>query len=474
MPLTYVPSQRGELQLLDRGFLYAKERPSPNGLKIYWKCIYEPQKCKGRVHTQDEEVVYRTKNHKCDSRSETPAVKRTIDQVKEMAKTSDSPPSKIIAQAVRNLPDSVSINLPNNSALRQVVHRARTKSSSIPPLPRDLASLQIPDPYDKTSANDKFLYYDNNSERRILMFTTLRNLNDLASNSEWACDGTFKCVPLLFEQLWTLHCKIEDRFEPKVFVLMSDRRRTSYTAVLTQLASLASLTPTSIMSDFEQAQMDSFPTVFSQIRNKGCYFHFKQAFLRFVKSNKDLYQLYRDTDEPNFQVYIQLFATLAFVPLPDVVNAYNELIGSKFIMDNLIAFQSLLSYFERTWIGAPHSTRGNGYRRPALYSLDRWNHYDSIINDEHKTNNHIEGWNRSFSDGMPGDHPNIWNFINHLKDEQQLMDQAANTSHRANPPYRRKQDVARLKRLKELVENYDPTNQLKFLKQARSLSYFSI
>src|SRR6218665_993066 len=47
----------------------------------------------------------------------------------------------------------------------------------------------------------------------------------------WYADGTFKCTPPLFNQLYTIHAVKYSSVIPTVFILMNDRSTNSYVRV---------------------------------------------------------------------------------------------------------------------------------------------------------------------------------------------------------------------------------------------------
>jgi len=80
--------------------------------------------------------------------------------------------------------------------------------------------LIIPDLFKFTKKNELFLTYDNvNNENRILIFSTQCNLIELQESDSWFGDGTFKSVPSIFSQLYTIHCHKKDYVLPLVYVL---------------------------------------------------------------------------------------------------------------------------------------------------------------------------------------------------------------------------------------------------------------
>ena len=64
----------------------------------------------------------------------------------------------------------------------------------------------------QVSKNDqRFLFFDSGKGdvRRIIVFATQENMQLLQECPEWYLDGTFKSRPLVFQQLYTVHAKLE-------------------------------------------------------------------------------------------------------------------------------------------------------------------------------------------------------------------------------------------------------------------------
>ncbi|KYN21784.1 hypothetical protein ALC57_05190 [Trachymyrmex cornetzi] len=62
MPLNFVKSTKNKNLLVYSGYIFVKDYKKKE--KIYWKCVkYSTDKCRGRVHTYLEEVVYHKDEH---------------------------------------------------------------------------------------------------------------------------------------------------------------------------------------------------------------------------------------------------------------------------------------------------------------------------------------------------------------------------------------------------------------------------
>ena len=77
----------------------------------------------------------------------------------------------------------------------------------------------------------------------------------------------------------------------------------------------------------------------------GCFFHFGQCIWRNIQ-NLGFKKKYQE-NKP-FHLKVRKLIALAFVPVLDVINAYETMIDDFDDED-----EKFLDYFEKTWIGEP-------------------------------------------------------------------------------------------------------------------------
>ena len=117
------------------------------------------------------------------------------------------------------------------------------------PNPRSVQEIQIPDQLKVTTRGDSFLFWDSGKDdpQQLFVFCTDRNIDTLEQNAHWFMDGTFKVVPELFVQLFTIHAVVDNRALPMVYVLL----QADYERVFHKLLeSRNTLSPSSILLDF--------------------------------------------------------------------------------------------------------------------------------------------------------------------------------------------------------------------------------
>ena len=129
--------------------------------------------------------------------------------------------------------------------------------------------------------DDFLLYDDEDGDNRMLIYATDENLNMLQMSETWFADGTFKVVPQLFFQLYTVHALRNGYLIPCAYGLLPNKQENTYRHFFQQLCNFKQgLNPTSILTDFEQAALNALSAVFPNIQRKGCFYHFSQNIYR--------------------------------------------------------------------------------------------------------------------------------------------------------------------------------------------------
>ncbi|RWS21740.1 uncharacterized protein B4U80_09561 [Leptotrombidium deliense] len=283
-------------------------------------------------------------------------------------------------------------------------------------------------------------------------------------------DGTFKTAPPLFAQVYTIHGIKYSNVIPAVYALLPDQTTDTYTRVLNAIKfSRPNVQPTTIMTDFEIAQINAYKNAFPNIETKGCFFHLRQSIYRHIKSDRDILSLYEDENTLDNALYLRQIPALAFVP-PDVIQGFSMLLDTDFFKNNMDTVLPLLDYFEDTYLGRPV---GNGMnRRNPRFAIKMWNCFESVIDDLPKTNNSVEGWHRAFSSLIDCSHPTIWKFIDGIKQDQSInelkLEQYLAGEHPSQNFRRQLESV----RFQTVVNEYGTRNMLDYFRGiAHNLTY---
>lgn len=390
MPDYVSKTKRGRDRLIFKGYGYVKDKDGPDAVK-YWRCEKkDEQSCTGRMRTDGANIVALVGDH-CHAPD---ATRQEVAEVRDRMSTRSRETMESTHQIVNGSLADTSLaacsQLPETRSLKKQCQRERTKASNAPPNPGNLVELQLPVQYTATRAGDDLLLYDNGPDagnQRMLVFATQANIELLAESDHWYMDGTFKTVPHLFAQLYTIAVKRADHFLPVVYALLPNKMQETYERLLGVVKDARDgMDPANITIDFEKAVINAIEICFPECHTSGCFFHFCQNIYRHVQLH-GLQERY--TMDADFALQVRQLAALAFVPLGDVVQ-YFEHLDLSMCADA----DPLLQYIEQYYIG---TRRPNGQRRVPLFPPELWNVYAATIQNEDRTNNIQEGWHRKFA-----------------------------------------------------------------------------
>lgn len=183
------------------------------------------------------DVISSTK-HNHTPKLEMITVKHKLKEMKDMACLTQDSTRNIIAASCSNISLPVAGAIPSTHALSKTIQRKILRFEAPPPNPHTLVDLILPVEYTITNRGENFLFHDSNDENHFLIFTTTQNLQLLKESKNWFSDSTFKIVPSIFQQLYTILGLKIDAIFPLIYILMRKKTRTTYTQVLVELKQL--------------------------------------------------------------------------------------------------------------------------------------------------------------------------------------------------------------------------------------------
>lgn len=406
---TYGCSTRGHQTFLYRNFEYYKEREYANGM-ISWRCChYKKLRCKARLQAKGLHVVTeRQSEHVHSGNMETSLARKAVGQMKDAMAGIAATPSIVHGSVLESSEPTVLMALPKRPTLMRCLRRHRVKLNkasnsgiAIPAAPKDLR-FEVPEQF------KRFIVFDSGpGEDRMIIMASDTLLDGLGMADVWLADGTFKVVPGLFFQLYSIHFSFGAGINPAaVHCLLVNKTAETYARVLHELRALIpNAAPKTILVDFEKAAINAFQAAYPQARVTGCYFHLCQSILRKVNEIglKNAYE----TDDV-VRGFVRCIPALAFVPLEDVDEAFELLADTKPDVDHI---DELLTFFEHTYIrGRRLRGRGQSYGR-ALFQTDLWNQQAGTVEGIARTNNSVEGWHHGLQAIFQCSHPTLWTFM---------------------------------------------------------------
>ncbi|KZS16483.1 Uncharacterized protein APZ42_017765 [Daphnia magna] len=184
-------------------------------------------------------------------------------------------PRVIFEQARQEHPNAVIGFDPN---LERAIQRARRCLQSAIPHSFDEAERTI-------TGSD--MYRVSTDTGNAFIFILLALLPEIRTTREIRSDGTFKTVPNLFYELFTLHVLAYGKSFPVSYVLMSNKTAELYRMAIDRILQiLQEVNPGDqfevevLISDFELTIMGTMQQAFPNARSRGCWFHYAQAIYR--------------------------------------------------------------------------------------------------------------------------------------------------------------------------------------------------
>ncbi|CAB4384445.1 unnamed protein product [Rhizophagus irregularis] len=381
-----ISSIRNKNKINVRGYLMVKDKKRNNS--YYWYCEKRDQlRCNGRATTMFTEDQHHL-------------------------------PVQIIQSVLAGSSQEIGSHLPSRDALRQAVKRVRR--ANLPAEPQSFANLIIPDNLQKTLSNSEFLIRDLNiGDEKVLIFTTFNNVNYLFQSYFWIMDGTFKTIPTIFKQFYTIHGSVggSENFQimPLVFSLMSSNSEECY-------------------RDIE----------LHGVQNKGCHFHLSQSVYRKVQAFGLASQYASDE---NISLFVRHIPALAFLPCDNIPAAFDKL-RSNMSPDMPPEVNELLDWFEIYYVYGKVIRRlknGNVVHSEPLFPPSLWSVTENIEYTFPKTQNSVEAWHRRWETLVGHAHVGLFKIIKELQSEQHQIEIKVESILRGNPRPKQKNMIGNMK-----------------------------
>ena len=227
-----------------------------------------------------------------------------------------------------------------------------------------------------------------------MIFGSVRMLDTLKESTDIQYDATFKVVPKLFFQLFTIFVGIDRHVLPALHILMTNKSEKLYKSVITTVQQLLpTFNPTFAIGDFELAPKNSFTKVFPHITIIGCWFHYTKAIYDKVKKI-GLSKLYKTNQ--NFRAYIRKLMGLPLLPEVDILPVFLslEIPSVDLLYPEKEMIRRFRMYFTKTCMNGHCSF--------------------SVFYYKNATNNGAESYHKTINTYIKVSHPNIWNFMLYL------------------------------------------------------------
>ncbi|CAF3241470.1 unnamed protein product [Rotaria sp. Silwood2] len=430
-------------------------------------------KCTARVtiiciEGQHKIRKFDAKQHNHAQEASKPDVLKACIQMKELAQISNYQPAQIISNVIAITAHEIRPCLPRKDALRQQIQRAK-RVCDVEVETKTLDDFKLPDASSITLSGMHFSKDINDGTERILLFTTSENLKWLQKAKFWIMDGTFKTVPTLFRQLYSIHApaggNINSRIVPLVYALMTVKSEELYQRLFQELNEWAEeneleLKPDFVLTDFEKASINAVKSEFSSARSKGCHFHLGQNVYRQIQ-DAGLTKKY-GTDQ-DFSLLIRHIPALAFLRPLEIPDAFDEV---KALLPS--DAEPIIQWFENNYVrGRIKRTFRNGtvQRHDPLHPPEMWSVFDNTEFAFPRTQNKVEAWHRRWETLIARPHVGIFTMIKQIQKEQNEVEMEIEQSMRGEPaPKKRKEDENREARIQNVIADRGNRSTIDFLR----------
>ena len=438
--LLITSTQRGGYKAGYKGFLYNTNGKATLSFQS-WRCeMYQSRRCKAKMKTNPKRtavISLHSEHNHLPSKKDLEVAKLRGD-IRKMATESRETTVQIVNRVMVGLPVSTQPSAPLPKSMKRTVQRIRAINQ--PAEPKNVWDYEMIEAHKSTFGDERFLLYDSKEEseeedeeeeedndngqrrkRRARIWASENSLKHLAKAKMWFMDGTHGVCPAQFQQVYIIMGKVYGVTVPFAFCLLTHKDSEMYTQlfdILKQNVDDAdyefNLEKGSL--DFELACANAFRAVFGNVQVQFCFFHLGQSLYRKVQSC-GLQRHFWHND--SFQEEFSQILAIAFVPVDDMETAFVALFETLSEEGKVIA-QHIDDNYLRGKL--QRVNRGREIRKRPLFQRQQWNVYQSILNDEPKTNNFVEAFNHRLKYVIGMKHPSIHLFCDRLKEEQRYTE----------------------------------------------------
>lgn len=237
-------------------------------------------------------------------------------------------------------------------------------------------------------------------------------------------DGTFSAIPDIFDQLYTVHIKVEGEFMPHMWCLLPNKHMNTYSRLFQLLKTEAArlqlqMQPTIVHIDFEMAVIGALRAEFG-IEATGCLFHYCQSILRHMAAN-GLQTSYNTNNPPEVRTTIRRLMALPLVPPIRLDQAFQAIVNTAPTVQGI---DTMINYVRNTYID----------RQLAQFDRAMWNCFGMTD----RTTNSCEAYHRVLNEHFHHRHPDPFAFVQFLQEQEAELERRCMQLQSGAPPRKRK------------------------------------
>ncbi|CAG2215508.1 unnamed protein product [Mytilus edulis] len=204
LDIKFTTNRLGNQNLVHNNYKF--QIKSRRGDRCYWKC--STRNCPATVNTHNNIPTKVDANHNHPSDRMQLRVDDVLQRMKSRCKDELTAIPTIYEEELVKLRDrewnddthQLVEHIPTFYSCKDQLYNERHKL--IPALPTTVEDITVDGEWAQTTTGQPFLLADDNTNGRMLVFSTQENLYHLAAADTIYCDGTFYVCPTLFYQLY--------------------------------------------------------------------------------------------------------------------------------------------------------------------------------------------------------------------------------------------------------------------------------
>ena len=144
-----------------------------------------------------------------------------------------------------------------------------TKNKDTPKQPETTDDIiLLNDKYNLTNESKRYKLHDTLDDQSIIIYSCNIGLEILSKSEEWYADGTFRCAPRKYKQMFLIHGWYKGHMYLCAKVFLKNKDELTYNRMLQLFVQNAAdlnfkLKPLKVTVDFEQAAMNAFQATFN-------------------------------------------------------------------------------------------------------------------------------------------------------------------------------------------------------------------
>uniref|UniRef100_A0A8D8RSN6 FLYWCH-type domain-containing protein n=1 Tax=Cacopsylla melanoneura TaxID=428564 RepID=A0A8D8RSN6_9HEMI len=225
--MEFITSERSKTLLVFEGFKFSFQKLLKGDVER-WICCTKSCKCSVKLINNRTDLLEKLNDHNHERIEKKLLNRQKLSNSLKRKATADisTRPRKLICSELRNS-DVDTLDASDLNLIRHNMHRARLARH--PTLPKSIEETQnaIKNMDIQTNTGEFFLFV-NDEETKIIMFSTVSNLQLLCDSQRVFMDGTFKSCPKFYFQVFTLLGLKNNVYIPLVFLLLPGKTKSIY------------------------------------------------------------------------------------------------------------------------------------------------------------------------------------------------------------------------------------------------------